>query len=376
MYPDIIAIGIPVMVAFVVFEFLHDLRKKLVNYRINAAISNIGCGIFEQVTGFISKGLFIALYVFIYEHWRLNTFADTFWIWVSLIVFVDFVFYFFHRFSHRCSFLWAGHMVHHEVGEFNLTVALRRSVMQEFTIIGVYLPFAVLGFSPRAFFLSFAAHNLYQFLIHTRYSPELKLFGLVFNTPHHHEIHHARNDCYIDKNFAGVFILWDKLFGTYTEHTEAPVFGIGQRTRTLNPVTAQITTMMLVLQEARRRMGWRQKISALFGPPDYLSVEQPSACSIAASTAVPGRHVSFDPTLSRGDWWLVGSGFITLIVCTTVYRNYEHAFSTPQKLFALAIIASSLYAIGRLLDNRKSQRLRLAVALPTQRSPNGDRTCN
>lgn len=365
MYPDIIAIGIPFMVACVVIEFVYVFRKKIANYRVNGAISNISCGIFEQVTGFISKGLFIALYLHVYETWRLLTLADTLWVWLSLIVLVDLVFYFFHRLSHRCSFLWAGHVVHHEVEEFNLTVALRRSVMQEFTIIWVYLPFAVFGFSPGAFFLVFAAHNLYQFLIHTSHLPQMKTFGRVFNTPYHHEIHHCRNACYIDKNFAGVFIVWDKLFGTFAARTEVTEFGIDQPTTTLNPVMAQISTLMRVLRETRRRQGWRGKLEALLGSPHYLSIELGMPPSTADSQPVRPK---FDPEISRFDFRLVIVSFVTLVVGTTIYRNFEEALSTQQKLLALAIIGFALFHIGRLLDNRGPGKVKLAPSVAEQSS--------
>lgn len=342
MYPDIIALGIPVMIGCVVVEFLHDLRQKARNFRLNATVSNISCGILEQATGFISKGLFIALYSWLYEHGRQATIQDAWWVFLLLIVLVDLVFYFFHRFSHRCAFLWAGHMVHHEVEEFNLTVALRRSVMQEFTIIWVYLPFALLGFSPGAFFLVFAAHNLYQFLIHTSYLPEFRIFGLVFNTPHHHEVHHCRNACYIDRNFAGVFILWDKLFGTFTPQTEQPVFGVAQLTTTLNPVKAQVTTLAAVFAEAGRRQGWRGKLQALFGPPDFL----------AAHGHDTVHRPKFDPAIERGQFGLAIALFLLLVVATTLYRNYEGAFDLAQKIAVLGGIAGLLFMIGDLLDAR------------------------
>lgn len=339
MYPDIIALGIPVMIGCVVVEFLHDLRQKVRNFRLNATVSNISCGILEQATGFVSKGLFIALYSWLYERGRLVTIDDSWWVFLLLIALVDLVFYFFHRASHRCAFLWSGHMVHHEVEEFNLTVALRRSVMQEFTIIWVYLPFALLGFSPGAFFLVFAAHNLYQFLIHTSYLPEFRIFGLVFNTPHHHEVHHCRNACYIDKNFAGVFIVWDKLFGTFTPQTEKPVFGVAQLTSTLNPVKAQVTTLQAVFAEAGRRQGWRAKAQALFGPPDYL-----------------GEHAvhrpKFDPTISGSQLGIAIALFLLLVVATTLYRNYENAFDLAQKIAVLGGIGGVLFMIGDLLDAR------------------------
>lgn len=353
MYPDIIAIGIPFMIGCVVIEFIYDLRQKVKNFRLNAALSNISCGIFEQVTGFISKGLFIGAYIVVYENARLFSLEDTFLVWIALIILVDLVFYFFHRLSHQCSFLWSGHVVHHEVEEFNLTVALRRSVMQEFTIIWVYLPFAVFGFSPGAFFLVFAGHNLYQFLIHTSYLPEFRIFGKLFNTPHHHEIHHCRNECYVDKNFAGVFIIWDKLFGTFATRTEVPEFGVGHLTTTLNPIKAQITTLMLVIEETRKRKGITQKLHAFFGSPAYLSVGygQPKK-----PDRIRARRPKFDPQISYKSMRLAVISFVVLVIGTTVYRNYEGLLSDYEKFIAMVVVASALFYIGNILDNKMTRR--------------------
>jgi sterol desaturase/sphingolipid hydroxylase (fatty acid hydroxylase superfamily) len=357
MYPDIIAIGIPPMILCLVIEFFYDRKQEKKNYRWNGTISNVSCGIFEQVTGFLSKGLFLYLYFVIYEKFRIVTLADTLLVWIALIVLVDLIFYFFHRYSHRSSLLWSGHMVHHEVEEFNLSVALRRSVMQEFTIIGAYLPLAILGFSPGAFFLVFAAHNLYQFLIHTSYLPEFKIFGLIFNTPHHHEIHHCRNQCYVDKNFAGVFIIWDKLFGTFAEPSEKYEFGIGQQTITLNPVKAQVTTLMMVIREAKQRKGLKNKLNALFGPPSYLSVESINARNRQNSEnkAALLKRYKYDPQVSQTNKRKIISFFAVLLIIITAYRNFEASLPLAIQVTALIVIASALYYVGVLLDNKKQK---------------------
>lgn len=348
-YPDIIAIGIPIMIACVVIEFIYDMRQKVKAFRLNATLSNISCGIFEQVTGFISKGLFLGVYVLVYEHWRIMTIQDTVLVMLALITLIDVVFYFFHRLSHRCSFLWAGHVVHHEIEEFNLTVALRRSVMQEFTIIWVYIPFAFFGFSPGAFFLMFAAHNLYQFLIHTTYLPEMRTLGLVFNTPYHHEIHHCRNEAYIDKNFAGVFIIWDKMFGTFAERTEKPEFGVGHLTTTLNPIKAQVTTLMLVFAEMKRRTGFRQKLDALFGSPAYLSYEYEKPLEPGQ---VRPKRPYYNPQISSSQMKIAVISFIVMLVSITIYRNYENDLSVVYQWVAMFLIAGVLFFIGNILDGK------------------------
>jgi alkylglycerol monooxygenase len=355
MYPDIIAISIPFLVGSVVVEYLYDRRQRVKQYRLNAMMSNMGCGVAEQITGFISKGLFLAVYALIWSHFRVATIPDnSVWTWVALVLAVDLTFYFFHRACHRHNLLWSGHVVHHEVEEFNLTVALRRSVLQEFLIIPAYLPLAVIGFSPGAFFLIFAAHNLYQFLIHTPYLPEMRWAGLIFNTPHHHTVHHGRNARYLDRNFAGIFIVWDKLFGTFEPMVEAPVFGVHQKTTTLNPVRAQLTTFGRVLQRAARAEGLAAKLRVFWESPSWLAEPDSEAeVSKATQVAPPKRY---DPPLSRKTARIAFLCFGVAVVGVTVYRNLEPHLSTIAQALVLISLGGLMYVLGWLLDGRGHSR--------------------
>lgn len=237
-------------------------------------------------------------------------------------------------------------MVHHEVQEFNLTVALRRSVLQEFLIIPVYLPLAIVGFTPGAFFLIFAAHNLYQFLIHTPYFPEMRPLGIFLNTPHHHTVHHGRNDRYIDKNFAGIFIFWDKLFGTFEPLTETPEYGIDQPTTTLNPVKAQFTTLSRVIKQAVKQPTLAKKISVFWAPPGSIGADEQTP----VEENKPRKR--FDPPMSRSSVGLAVTCFVIGVVGVTMYRNAEAFLSLPQRYLVLLSLGVLLYVVGSLLDGR------------------------
>jgi sterol desaturase/sphingolipid hydroxylase (fatty acid hydroxylase superfamily) len=345
MFPDIIALAIPLLVLSVVIEYLIDRRQQSKQYRLDSTISNMGCGVAEQITGFISKGLFFVGYASLYEHFRLHTFAlDSVAGWIALILLVDLIFYGFHVACHRHNILWSGHVVHHEVQEFNLTVALRRSVLQEFLIIPAYLPLALLGFHPAAFFLVFAAHNLYQFLIHSPYFPEMRRLGVLFNTPHHHRVHHCRNRCYIDKNFAGVFIIWDKLFGTFAPLQEAPEFGIHQKTTTFNPVKAQFSTLIRVLKRARQAPTLGGRLRFLWASPAWLAEDGDSGLRWIPKP--------YRPSVSRrqGRWAAVL--FVVATIGVTLYRNFETELDNIGRCLVLLSLGSLLYFLGSLLDGK------------------------
>jgi len=352
MYPDIIAISIPFLVASVAVEWLYDRKQKTRQYVLNRSISNISCGIAEQVTGFLSKGLFLVLYAALYANFRVYEFSDSsVWTWLLLIVLVDVIFYFYHRSAHRHGVLWAGHMIHHEVEEFNLTVALRRSVLQEIFIIPTYLPLAILGFSPGAFFLIFAAHNLYQFWIHTPYLPEFRWLGYVFNTAHHHVVHHCRNPRYVDRNFAGVFIIWDKMFGTFEPLVEAPEYGVHQLTTTLNPVRTQLYTISRVIKRAMSKPGLFTKIAALWESPAWLGEEADEVIE-----TLGGQRPIYDPPFGTTALRLTLALFAVALTGVTVYRLVEEDLSQSARFLVLFGLGAVVYLVGMLLDGLLTSR--------------------
>ncbi len=345
MYPDLIALSIPFLVGSVVFEYMLDTTKKQRHYRLKDTISNMGCGIVEQITNFISKGLLLAVYAYLYGYYRIDTIPLTSIMgWLALIVLVDLIFYVFHKACHQHNILWSAHVVHHEVQEYNLTVALRRSVLQEFVIIPVYLPLAIAGFHPAAFLLIFAVHNLYQFWIHAAYAPKLKLFGLVFNTPEHHIVHHCRNEPYRDKNFAGIFILWDKWFGTFEPFDTQPEVGITQVTTTYNPIKAQYTTLLKVFQGARQMPTFLGKFRFLWASPKTIA-DLPAGTGARSAAALPTANI----------WW---SSFLFTfaVVVVAVYRYYEFLLTQDQHYVVLASLGILLNLIGRSIDGKEIRK--------------------
>jgi sterol desaturase/sphingolipid hydroxylase (fatty acid hydroxylase superfamily) len=350
MFPDIIAIAIPFLLALVVMEFVVDRMKPIQVYHFGATVSNIGCGIFEQLTGFISKGLLLALYTYVYEACRITTVPlDSAIGWVALLALVDLNHYFFHSACHRYNILWAAHVVHHEVQEYNLTVALRRSVLQEFLVIPVCLPFAVAGFHPAAFLLIFAAQNLYQFWVHLTHSPEFRWLGWLFVTPYHHAVHHCRNTPYLDKNFGGVFIIWDKLFGTFEPLRSAPDFGINQKTLTFNPVKAQLTTMSRLFRRMLQQPTLLKQWQFLWASPTWLAEDEDSP--IGARWTME----RYNPTILRNHLrWAV----LLFAICTVgviLFRDFENVLDEPVRYSILLVLGTVLYTLGSMLDGKPSK---------------------
>ena len=213
---NLIVLAIPVFFLLIVIEFAATWRAERRAYRLADAVNDLSCGILQQLIELFLKTLLFGGYVYIYERWRVASLsASSALVWAACLVGVDFLYYWFHRTSHEVGAVWAAHVVHHQSEDFNLAVALRQGAFQGAFSWVFYLPLALLGFPPLVFLTVSSVNTLYQFWIHTETIRSLGPLEWVFNTPSHHRVHHGRNPEYIDRNHAGMFIVWDRMFGTY-----------------------------------------------------------------------------------------------------------------------------------------------------------------
>ena len=223
---NLIAMAIPGFFILIGVELLVARIRGAPVYRFSDSIADLGCGVVQQVGGAARKFLTFGLYVAIYNYLRVADIPYTWWGWTLAFIGVDFAYYWFHRLSHEINFMWAAHVVHHQSEEYNLTVALRQSVVQGLFSFWFYLPLAVLGVPPLMYATMSSINTLYQFWIHTRLIGRMGWLEHIINTPSHHRVHHGQNPKYIDKNHAGTLIIWDKLFGTFQVEQEEPIYGV------------------------------------------------------------------------------------------------------------------------------------------------------
>jgi sterol desaturase/sphingolipid hydroxylase (fatty acid hydroxylase superfamily) len=187
------------------------------------------------------------------------------WEWGALVVLEDLCFYGFHRASHRVRILWASHVTHHSSRAFNLSVAFRQTWLP-FTGVIFWLPLPLLGFDPLMIMTVQVISLFYQELLHTQLAPGLGPIEWIFNTPRHHAIHHGSNAAYLDKNYGGVLILWDRMFGTFAKKTEPIRFGLTRELRSHNPIVIAGHEWWAMLRDIwrRRPLG---KLAAVLAPP-------------------------------------------------------------------------------------------------------------
>src|SRR5438105_13686206 len=238
--PNPIALAIPFFFLLMGVELWVARRKGVKLYRFADAVVDLACGMTQQILLVFAVAVLAAGYVWLYQH-RLVTFREgSLWPWLIAFVAVDFIYYWWHRLSHQVNALWAVHVVHHQSEDYNLAVALRQAVFSVWTIWPLHLPLALLGVPPVTFLIVDSLSTLYQFWIHTELVKKMGWFEWLFNTPAQHRVHHAVNPRYLDRNYAATLCIWDRIFGTFEEEKEQPVYGLVTPLASFAPMWAQI----------------------------------------------------------------------------------------------------------------------------------------
>ncbi len=269
MEPNYIALSVPVFFILIGLELAWSWYKNLKLYRLSDAISNISCGIGQQISGIVFKSAIFFGYFWLFENARLFTIPSNWFWWIVLFIGVDFCYYWFHRMGHEVNSIWATHVVHHQSEDYNLSVALRQSWFQSFFSSLFYLPLAILGFDPLITITVIAVNTLYQFWIHTELIKQMGWFEYVFNTPSHHRVHHGSNPKYIDKNHGGTLIIWDRIFGTFQKEEEKVVYGITTPLNSWNPLWANLHYWREIFETANQAERFSDKLKVFIALPGW-----------------------------------------------------------------------------------------------------------
>lgn len=261
----------PIFLGLIAWEAWYWRRRDPAKYSLVDTFSNAGLALMHQVADAIAWIVVIGLFYFVHQFRLFDLGEATLWSIAALVLAQDFFYYWFHRASHRIRWMWASHVTHHSSERLNLSTAFRQSLTYPFSGMWLFwLPLALIGFDPLHIVAVVAINLGFQFFVHTQAIGRLGWAEKIFNTPSHHRVHHARNPKYIDRNYAGVLIVWDKLFGTYVEEDDAVPceYGIVGQIHTHNPVTLTFHEWIAMFRDAKRAPGWRGKLHQLFGPPE------------------------------------------------------------------------------------------------------------
>lgn len=265
-----IILSIPIFFGLMSIELVYETITKKRTYRLNDAITNINLGALNQISGIFTKVISIGIYTVVFEFFAITRLPVDWITFIVLFVLYDLCFYWSHRMAHTVSLFWGGHVVHHQSEDFNLTVALRQSSTAFIWSFPFYLPLAVLGFDPIQFLTVGAFNLLYQFWIHTEHIGKIGWLEYIINTPSHHRVHHGRDPKYIDKNYAGVFIVWDRMFGTFKEEEERPTYGITKSLNSWNPLYANFAHYIDLYNYVKQSKSWSDTKNMLFKQPGWL----------------------------------------------------------------------------------------------------------
>ena len=270
-FPNLIHYAIPVFVATVVIEVILTVKVKLQAYHYKDAATSITMGLGNVAVGLFTKGMVLTLFYFIYKTFHLFDIPFTWWAWVLLLFAEDFVYYWNHRIAHESRLFWASHVVHHSSQKYNLSTALRQTWSGSFYTFIWWIPLVIIGFHPVMILMQMSISLLYQYWIHTEMINKLpKWFEDVFNTPSHHRVHHATNPQYLDRNHAGIFIIWDKFFGTFEPEIEKPVYGLVKNINTYNPIkVAFIEWVYLFKDTFTSKTSFLNRLKYLYKPPGW-----------------------------------------------------------------------------------------------------------
>lgn len=279
-------IAIPLFAALIALEAFYSHRQDSDEYRERKDTwTNIFIGFMSVVWGALFGLVTGYVYIYFYSIAPFKFSADAWWTWALLFFVDDFAYYWFHRISHESRFFWNFHVVHHSSEHYNLSVAVRQSWFSGVAHWMFYAPVMLLGFAPWMFALMHGFNLIYQFWIHTRFVKRLGWAELILNTPSHHRVHHGVNEPYLDRNYAGVLIIWDRLFGTFVDEAEEPRYGILKPVGSYNPLWINTHGWFELAEGMKLRRSLLSKIACIFSSPNS-TLAKPVEKSMTTETAV------------------------------------------------------------------------------------------
>ncbi len=359
-----IVYAIPVFFALMALEWWIARRRGRAAFRVGDTISSVGLGAISQVSGLYSKAITLGIYWWVFEHLRLTTLSpEIWWVWLLGLIVYDFLYYWHHRLGHRVAVLWAAHVVHHQSEDFNLGTALRQTSSGFLFGWLFYLPMAIAGFPPLVFVVVALIDLLYQYWIHTEQIGRLGWFDRVFASPSNHRVHHGVNDAYLDKNYGGILILWDRIFGSFQDELDAHpvVYGTRKPLRSHDPLWANLEVYADLARASWRTQRWRDKLAVWWQPPGW----QPH--DLALATPHPAFDLAaakkYDPSLTPAAAVYALIVFVGLVAFGTYCLAVVESLPLSLGLAYSGWILLALWALLRWTEGRRHAGALLGLTL-------------
>lgn len=342
----ILALAIPFFLFFMGLEYYYSKKKGKNFFQFAESIANINVGIAERLTDIFTVIPFYYFFKYIHEHYAIFDIKENWIAWVLLFLLTDLVWYWYHRLAHEINILWAAHIVHHQSEDFNYTVSARITIFQAAirSLFWGILP--LMGFSAEMITTFLLIHGLYPFFIHTQTIGKLGWIEYIFVTPSHHRVHHSSNPQYLDKNYGDVLIIWDKIFGTFTEEKEKPVYGLTKPLNSHSFLWQHFHYPLELMLAMKKTKGFIPKMKILFGRPDSVN---PDLRNILERFFLK-RNTAYLPTVAHKRYIVIQTTFsLTCLFCLIFF--YEQ-FPLLECIFISLFILVSLVNTGAMLEQR------------------------
>lgn len=348
-----VEVAVPFFILAMGLEYLYGLVRGRQTYRLNDTVNSLSLGVLSRLVDVLKLSFSAAVFgaivnVIGIQQWSM----DSTWQWIVAFVAYDACYYWKHRFGHESRLFWASHVAHHQSEEFNLSTALRQTGTDYIGFI-FYIPLFLIGVPPLVVVTVGSLNLIYQFWVHTEHVRRLGPLEWIFVTPSNHRVHHARNPRYLDKNYGGVFILWDRIFGTYQDELadEPCVYGTVKPLSSWNPLWANVHVWFEMLRTTWRTRRWRDKLLIWIKPPGWFPEDM--ATDYQPDISAP----KFNPTLNRPT---KAYGFVNFWIITVLSLWLLDGFNEMPRLLVLGLfvwMSYSLFVFGCALEGRQYWRL-------------------
>lgn len=361
---DLLTLAVPFFIMLIFVELIVDRARGTRFYRLQDAVASMSTGVMSQTTQLFTKVISILAYGWVLENlapWQLDeslfnaSLAGLGW-WLLALLMWDFFYYWKHRLGHEISIFWAAHSVHHQSEDYNLSTALRQTSSDFLISWVVFLPMLLVGMPVDVVAIVAAVDLIYQFGVHTQHIGKLGWFDRVFVSPSNHRVHHAQNAIYIDKNYGGILVLWDRLFDTFQEELDSDpvIFGVRKPLQTWNPVSANLQVYKYLWFDAKRASRWRDKLSIWFRRTGWRPAD------VAERWPAPARELTdfrkYEIEISRTTAGYILAQFIVAVALSGLAAPLALTLDATQLLVFCLHIWWVLSNIGSLNNGARFAR--------------------
>ena len=364
-YAQVLNYAIPFFLVLIVIEWSASYLKGITVNRSMDTISSLSSGLTNTIKDVLGLSIVIISYEWMVTNLAFYQIKSEIWMYVLAFIGLDFAGYWSHRWSHEINIFWNRHIIHHSSEEFNLSCALRQSISNIFAIFTfLFIPMALIGIPTNGVAIVAPLHLFAQFWYHTRLIGRMGVLEYVIVTPSHHRVHHSINPEYIDKNYSQVFIIWDKLFGTFQQELNdvPPVYGVKRAVNTWNPILINFQHFWLLLTDAWRTANWKDKIRVWFMPTGWRPDDVKEDFPVNVIKDVYTQNKYDTPASTGLKAWSWVQLLVTITLMLYLFNNIADVTLPEMLLYGLFLFAS-IFAYTSLMDGSKYAVLTESIKL-------------